>query len=302
MDGRISNFRQIASIQRYTITEGREKGLDVIDCNNGKLRFLLNVTKALDVMQLWHEGQNMSFVSKNAFTAREIDFLNRFEGGMIYTCGLDNMGRRDGYILHGTHHNQNAEIIHAECNEDGITVEAIVRETALFGQNLVFRRKVFTAIESGSVSIEDTIENAGHSEASYGILYHINLGYPMLDKDTKIVADCEAINARTQFATDNIDSAFNMTDSVVGQDEMCYYLTLNKPKISLVNEKIGKSFTVAYSKETLPYFLEWKSMASGDYALGLEPTTSILDDEFKYKTLAPNEKKTFNITLSVNKR
>lgn len=299
MDGKISNFKQIASIQRYTVTEGREKGLDIIDCNNGKLRFMLNVTKALDVMQLWHEGQNMSFVSKNAFTARENDFLNRFEGGMIYTCGLDNMGRRDGYILHGTHHNQNAQIVRSECTEEGIIVEAVVRETALFGQNLVFRRKVFTAINSGSVSIEDTIENAGFTDADYGILYHINLGYPMLDKDTKIVADCEDISARTEFATANIDSAFSMTDSVVGQDEMCYYLTLKKPEISLVNEKLGKTFTVSYSKETLPYFLEWKSMASGDYALGLEPTTSILDDEFKYQTVAPGEKKTFNITLCV---
>ena len=299
MNGKISNFKQIASIQRYTVTEGREKGLDIIDCNNGKLRFLLNVTKALDIMQLWHEGQNMSFVSKNAFTARENDFLNRFEGGMIYTCGLDNMGRRDGFILHGSHHNQNAQVIHAECNEEGITVEAEVRETALFGQNLVFRRRVTTAIGSGSVAIEDSIENAGFTDANYGILYHINLGYPMLDEGTRIVCDAKEISSRTEFATANIKDVFNMTDSVAGQDEMCYYLTLDKPQVSLVNDKIGKTFTVSYSKETLPYFLEWKSMASGDYALGLEPTTTVLDNEFKYKTLKPEEKVTFNIELSV---
>lgn len=301
MNGKISNPKQMAYIRRYTVTEGREKGLDVIECDNGKLRFLLNVTKALDVMQLWHEGQNMSFVSKNAFTARENDFLNRFEGGMIYTCGLDNMGRRDGFILHGSHHNQNAEVVHAECTEEGITVEAVVHETALFGQNLVFRRRVFTAIDSGKVSIEDTIENAGYTDANYGILYHINLGYPMLDEGTRVVAEVEDITARTDFAIENIKDAFNMTDSVAGQDEMCYYLTLKKPEISLVNDKIGKTFTVTYSKETLPYFLEWKSMASGDYALGLEPTTTILDDQFTYKTLKPEEKVKMEITLTVSK-
>ena len=46
MDGRISNQRQVASLTRYTVTEGREKGLEIIDCNNGNLRFLLNVGKA----------------------------------------------------------------------------------------------------------------------------------------------------------------------------------------------------------------------------------------------------------------
>ena len=135
MDGKISNFGQVASLRRYTLTEGREKGLDVLDCDNGKLRFLINVSKACDVMQLYHEGQNVSFVSKNGFTKRETNFLNRFEGGMLYTCGLDSVGGREGYELHGTLHNTPAEIVHAVCNEDGITVEALIRDTALFGKN-----------------------------------------------------------------------------------------------------------------------------------------------------------------------
>ena len=65
------------------------------------------------------------------------------------------------------------------------------------GQNLVFRRKVFTAVDSGKVSIEDTVENAGYTDANYGILYHINLGYPMLDQGTRVFAEVEDIAART---------------------------------------------------------------------------------------------------------
>ena len=100
--GKISNFDQVASVRRHTLTEGKEKGLDVLDCDNGKLRFLLNVSKACDIMQLYHEGQNISFISKNGFTKRETSYLSRFEGGMLYTCGLDNLGRRTGYEMHGT--------------------------------------------------------------------------------------------------------------------------------------------------------------------------------------------------------
>ena len=76
-------------------------------------------------------------------------------------------------------------------------------------------------------------------------------------------------------------------------------MTLDKPEISLVNEKIGKKFTVSYSGDTLPCFLEWKSMASGDYALGFEPSTTKLDDKFEYKTLAPNESVDFFVRLTV---
>lgn len=301
MDGRISNFAQIASLRRYTLTEGRAKGLDVLDCDNGKIRFLLNLSKALDVMQLYHEGQNVSFLSKNAFDGRNVDFLNRFEGGMLYTCGLDSVGGRDGFELHGTHHNIPAELILAECNENGITVEAIIHDTALFGKNLSIRRRVTSAIGSETVEIEDTLVNEGYAPENYCVLYHVNVGYPMLDEGAKIEVEELSCDPRTPYAAEQMATRYEMTDSVAGQEETCYFLKLKKSEISLVNETIGKRFTLSYSKETLPCFVEWKSMASGDYALGLEPCTTELDDRFTYRQIGAGEKLSFRLTLSVNK-
>jgi hypothetical protein len=302
MDGRISNFQQVASIRRYTLSEGREKGLDVLDCDNGKIRFLLNVSKACDIMQLYHEGQNMSFVSKNGFTKRETPFLNRFEGGMLYTCGLDSVGGRDGFELHGTLHNIPAEIIRAECNENGITVEAIIRDTALFGKNLVLKRKIFTAIGGDSVTLEDTLVNEGYKTEEYCLLYHINVGYPMLDDGAKVIADVESYTPRTAWAKQNEATMYAMSDAVPNQEEACYFLKLSKPEIALVNEKIGKKFTVSYSGDTLPHFVEWKSMASGDYALGLEPCTTELDDRFAYKTIEVGEEIKFFVKILITKK
>ena len=302
MDGRISNFQQVASIRRYTLTEGRGKGLDVLDCDNGKIRFLLNVSKACDIMQLYHEGQNMSFVSKNGFTKREISFLKRFEGGMLYTCGLDSVGGREGYELHGTLHNIPAEIIRAECNENGITVEAIIRDTALFGKNLVLKRKIFTAIGGDSVTLEDTLINEGYKTEEYCLLYHINVGYPMLDNGAKVIADVESYTPRTAWAKQNEGTMYEMNDAVPNQEEACYFLKLSKPEIALVNEKIGKKFTVSYSGDTLTHFVEWKSMASGDYALGLEPCTTELDDRFAYKTIEVGEEIKFFVKILITKK
>jgi hypothetical protein len=302
MDGRISNFQQVASIRRYTLSEGREKGLDVLDCDNGKIRFLLNVSKACDIMQLYHEGQNMSFVSKNGFTKRETPFLNRFEGGMLYTCGLDSVGGREGYELHGTLHNIPAEIIRAECNENGITVEAIIRDTALFGKNLVLKRKIFTAIGGDSVTLEDTLVNEGYKTEEYCLLYHINVGYPMLDDGVKVIADVESYTPRTAWAKQNEATMYEMNASTPNQEETCYFLNLKKPEITLVNGKIGKEFTVSYSGDTLTHFVEWKSMASGDYALGLEPCTTELDDRFAYKTIEVGEEIKFFVKILITKK
>ncbi len=301
MNGKISNFAQVASLRRYTYVSGKEKGIEVIDCDNGKLRFLLNVTKALDIMQLYHCGQNVSFLSKNAFTPREIPFGERFEGGMVYTCGLNSLGHREGFELHGNLHNTNAQVVCARCDEDGIYVEAIVESTELFGKNLVFRRKIFSAIGSESLKIEDTLENRGFRDEDYCLLYHINVGYPMLDEGGKIEAEMNKYYARSEWAKENEGRMFDIVDSIPNDPETCYFLDLKKPCVSLTNSKLGKKFTVSYSGETLPCFIEWHSMASRDYALGLEPSTSMLDSTFEYKKIAPEEKVNFTVELSVNK-
>ena len=300
MNGKISNFQQIGSLRRYTLEGGKEKGIDVIDCDNGKLRFLLNVSKACDVMQLYHEGQNTSFISKNGFTLREPPFGNRFEGGMLYTCGLDNVGgMRDGNPVHGSLHNIPAEIVRAECNSEGIVVEAIIRDTALFGKNLVLRRRIYSAIGSESLRLEDTLVNEGYRTENYCVLYHVNFGYPLLDEGARIVADVAKCDPRTDWARENVATVCEITEPLPEQKETCYFLTFNKPQISLINDKLGKSVTLSYSGDTLPHFVEWKSMACGTYALGFEPTTTELDDRFAYKTLDAGESVRFWIELDL---
>ena len=299
MNGKISNFAQVASLRRYTLTEGRGRGLDVIDCDTGKLRFLLNVSKALDVMQVYHGGQNVSFLSKNAFTAAELPFIRRFEGGMVYTCGLDSAGRREGYELHGSLHNTPAEILRAECGEAGIVVEAVIRDTALFGRNLVFKRRITTPYGSETLYINDTIVNEGYQEGDYCVLYHINLGYPLLDAGAVIEGEITERFPCTELAKNTVDKALIIEEADY-PDETCYYLTVGKPEISLINKQKGKKFTVCYSKDTLPEFLMWKSMVAGDYALGLEPLTTRLGKFFQYKHIPAGESVEFSLSLSVN--
>ena len=301
MDGRISNFKQLATLRRYTVTEGASKGLDVIDCDNGKLRFLLNVDKGCDMMQLYHEGLNVSFISKNGFTKREIPFLRRFEGGMIYTCGLDSVGGREGYELHGNFHNTPAESVRAECNEQGLIIEAEVRDTALFGKNLVLKRSIFSALGSEEVTLRDTLVNAGYRDEPYCLLYHVNVGYPMLDDGARVVADVLHCEARNAWSAQNEAARAEMGLPTPEDEETCYFLKLGTPRIALVNERIGKTLALSYSSDTLPCFVQWKSMVSGDYALGFEPATTELDDRFAYQTLKAAEAVSFALSLSVQK-
>ena len=299
MNGKISNFKQVASVSRYQITSGKEAGLNVIDCNNGVIRFLLNESKGLDVMQLYHNGMNVSFVSKNAFTADTKPFINRFEGGMLYTCGLDNLGDHQGYEMHGTYHITKSNVTRVECDENGILVEATIVDSALFGKNLVVKRKVTSAINSNSVRIEDTLVNEAHVPSEYCILYHVNLGYPMLDESCRIIADVTDFEPHSDWALKNIDKALIIEEPIAGKEETCYNLTLTTPSVSVVNNNLKKKFTINYSNDTLPRFVEWKSMAAGDYALGLEPASTRIYNGFEYTTINAGESKKFFIEMTI---
>lgn len=302
MNGKINSLSQVASIRRYTITEGSAKGLDFIDIDNGNIRFLLNVSKALDITQLYHKGVNMSFLSKNSLTKRELAFGNRFEGGMLYTCGFDNFGGRDGYETHGTFHNTPAEIVRAECTDSEIVVEANIRNAELFGRNLLIRRKITTKVGSNKIDLCDELINESYRDEEYCVLYHFNVGYPMLDNGGKVIADVSEIKARNDWANENIKTALLIEDDVPNKQETCYFIKLNSPKITYVNEKLNKGLTLSYTMDTLPCFTLWKSMASGDYALGLEPCTSELDDNFERKIVKAGESVKFELSLCINEK
>lgn len=298
-NGKISNLNQICSLQRYVALDGEMKGLSVIDCHSGKLHFLINESKALDIMQVYYCGENVSFISKNGFKARELPFLRRFEGGMLYTCGLDCVGGVDGHDLHGSLHNTPATLTRMECTEEGIFVEGYMRDSALFGKNLLLKRRISSILGSDRIEIEDTLINEGTKDESYALLYHVNLGYPMLDEGGELVADIEQVRPRNEWAKENISNWKEIQAPKDNYEETCYYLDVKDGGISY--RRKDKQFTLRYSKETLPKFIAWKSMANGDYALGLEPSTTELDDGYCLSTIAPKGKKNFKISMIFSK-
>ena len=43
---------------------------------------------------------------------------------------------------------------------------------------------------------------------------------------------------------------------------------------AVINKKLGIGICISFNQKELPYFMEWKSLASGDYVVGLEPANS----------------------------
>ena len=283
---KVGNAEQLCMAQRVQVTDGRGNGARQIYVANGKLNFVLSESNALDILRLWHEGTNVGFVSKNGLYTAPADFLGSFPAGMLYTCGFDAIGGVDGHPIHGRVHSIPAEIKELSADRNGVKIVAEVRDTALFGQNLVLTRTVSTAAGSDEVKIEDRLENCAFRDEKYCMLYHVNVGYPIVDAGAKICGNFVESKPRTPWAEREMSKMLKVEPPLDNAEETCYFHTTKDGKMSIENATLGKRFTVTSS---LRKFVQWKSRASGDYVVGLEPCTSWLDGALKYSVLKPGK-------------
>lgn len=291
---KIGNPEQVCLAQRVQITDGRGRGARQILVANGRLNLVLSESNALDILRLWHGGTNIGFVTKNGLYTAPADFLGSFPAGMLYTCGLDAIGVVEGHPVHGRIHSVPAQIRELTADETSVKIVAEVRDTALFGQNLVLTRTFTTAAGSDEIRIVDRIENRAFRDEKYCLLYHVNVGYPLVDEGARIVGDFEQSFPRNPWAEHEMSTMLEVEPPLPNMEETCYFHQTKDGVMAIENPRIGKRFTVQCS---LRKFVQWKSRASGDYVIGLEPCTCWLDDKLTYSTLAPGESVTHSLVL-----
>ena len=91
-----------------------------------------------------------------------------------------------------------------------------------------------------------------------------------------------------------------ITDPIDQGSEDLFYQILKKGEVNLKNDNLGISCKMEYDVNKLPYLVQWKNLISGDYVLGIEPST-VRFDAYKKVNIDPQEKKTYNIALSFEK-
>ena len=59
--------------------------------------------------------------------------------------------------------------------------EGEVLQSAVFGEQLVLRRRIEARVGESRFTLRDQVENVGHTRASHMFLYHCNAGFPVVD-------------------------------------------------------------------------------------------------------------------------
>lgn len=317
---------QTRGAEHYTLHGGKGEGMNFIYVRNGLgLEAWISVDRAGDISRTQFKGKNFGFFAPCGYVAPAYydgvgaGFLKSFTAGFFTTCGLTAVGspcvdEGEELPLHGTLSNTPARLLSLEENDKELTVKLQVTDAALFARKLVLTRLYRFSYTENVFSVEDTVQNLGDTASPYMILYHCNMGYPLLSEKSLLRIPHHSITPRNDHAAEYIDSALQPEVPQAGYEECCYYYDIKekdgKAKAGIFSPEAG-GVVLSYDKAQLPCFTQWKMMGQTDYVMGLEPGNctpdgrDVLRKEGRLKFLAPEEcgktALSFRFTDDVNK-
>ena len=280
----LGNMDQIAGIRESRLLHGRGAGVHLAEFYNAAgLRFSVVPDRCMDLYDCSYKGVNLSFHTKNglvspqSFTALEGEFTQQWSGGMLVTCGLDNVGghAEDGiiYPVHGRVSNIPAQTFGTKTFWEGddyvLRASGEMHQTRLYGHHLSLRRTVETSLHGKSIKIHDVITNFEAEDAPYVMLYHWNFGYPLLQADSRV--QCSDAEILPVFA-DSVDPDQAAAPKDGAGEQGFWYINRKEQACAvLYNERLELGAYIAYDTANLPRMYQWKNMKSHDYVMGLEP-------------------------------
>lgn len=287
MKNYVGNSLQVRGAEQYILQNGKGDGMHFIYVRNGLgLEAWISLDRCADLSRVIYKGYNYAFMSPCGYVAPQyynVDgagFLESFTAGFCTTCGFTNVGgphidEGEQLPMHGTVSNIPAVITRIQDDDDGLTVEATVRDAVIFGKKLIMKRKYFFSYSQSIIKLEDAVINEGDDDSPFMILYHCNMGYPLLSENSILKIPNNSYIPRDKDAADYNDTALEMEIPQARFAERCYYYDVaekdGKANVGIYNGKIGVGLVMSYDKSTLPCFTEWKMMGKTDYVLGLEP-------------------------------
>lgn len=284
---RVGTLGQFARIDRFVEEDGISRGARRFRAvTGGGLEFDVHPDRALDIGSATLDGVPLAWLSSTGISDPRFaepegrGWLRTFGGGLLATCGLDTFGpAEDGEEarlgMHGRIGQLPATVTRCEATSRELAIEGTVRQTRVFGENLVLHRRIASAVGSTSIAIDDTVTNDGATESPHMILYHANIGWPLLDEGVRIEIPAAQVAPRDEEARRGFDERYSIDVPVPGFREQVYVHEAGTESYARVaNEKLGFQLTLGYSSETLPALFEWKMTDVGHYVLGLEPANT----------------------------
>jgi hypothetical protein len=328
---RVGRLEQAAGIRLVTLGDGVERGVRVLEVRTGTgFEFDVVVDRAFDIGRCEHAGRALAWTSGTGFAGpwfyepEGLGFFRNFGGGLLTTCGLDHAlfmvedtaeqyhyppKRTETYGLHGRVSNRPARLSgygeRWEGDECLLYAEGEVLQAAVFGEQLLLRRHIAARVGESRLFIHDEVINLGHDRTPHMLLYHVNVGWPVVDNGAELLVPATAVEPRGDHAVE----AYRIIEAPTrGYVEQVFEHELaaeadGRVPVAIVNRQLGLGAYELFRHDQLPNHFVWKMLGEGTYVVGIEPSTNRTAGRLDARArgelieLEPGESRTYELEL-----
>lgn len=319
MNQYIGHDTQYYGVEEHRLVGGKGDGMRLLEINNGKgLELVCVPDRCGDISRLKYKGINVSYLSPCGYVAPAYydnvsdHWLKSFTAGFLTTCGLEAVGTPsedagEAFPLHGSIANQPSEQVYWQEDKETIRVHFLVKDEAIFARKLRLERTIEVSKKENQFQIIDKIINTGDRGEGFEILYHMNMGYPLLDEDSILEIPSSEVMPRDAHAEEDLENWMNLQKPTQGYQERCYYHKFSdeKGRASIYQPKHHFGLNIQFDAHELDGFVEWKMMGIRDYVLGLECGNCYPDgrkamrESGMLKFLKPGEAKEYRVCVQM---
>jgi hypothetical protein len=329
LETRVSRMSQVAGVRLATLEEGIEQGVKVADvCTGSGLSFTVALSRGMDIYSADYCGRALGWLSPvglaapSFFEPEGLGWLRTFGGGLLTTCGLTYLGapgtdEGQQLGLHGRFSNLpagNVRVSRDWAGEDyEMSIEGEVTEAMpVVGEFVRLRRKITARMGESRFFVSDVVENFGCKSIPHMILYHFNLGYPLLDEGARLLLPSLHAKPRDEAAAVEAEKWAEVLPPAAGFQERVYYHQTGadaegRTLAALSNPNLdgGLALYVGFLKKQLPRLVQWKMCAAGNYVMGIEPANCWVGGRGRARAkgdlqfLEPGEKRSYDLEVGV---
>ncbi len=307
---------------------GAADQVEVVEIDTGVVRVTVLPTRGMSIWKIEAEGVRFGWESPVTgpvhpslvpiFDPSGLGWLEGFDE-LVVRCGLESNGAPEfdekgvlRYPLHGRIGNLSADSLSIEYDEASGRLELIgeVLESRLFFKR--FRMKSRVRVHAGSYRVDllDDVTNELSTTASMQLLYHINVGAPVLKSGCVLEAAIEEIAPKDERSASEMNQWNQFGEPEPGYQERVYFGRLlagesNETIAMLRSADRKRGFAITYNVTKLPYFILWKNTGalSDGYVVGLEPATNFPNtrsfeaEQSRLIQIEPSDTASFRVSL-----
>lgn len=330
-ENKISNPAQIGGIETSVLDNGAGRGVRIAWINTGSgLRYKVVIDRGMDIAEAFYNQHGLAWISRAGIRPPEqaamvgLEWLRNWGGGLVTTCGTGSMGSPESDEhgergLHGRISNIPAEIISIiqpdiEKDKMDYSITGIVRESRVFGPHLELVRTISGTLGVPEIRISDRVTNRGNGPAPHMLLYHCNMGWPLIDQGTKLNWTGKWKSRGNDLDNEIFHEGGNFRECPAPMDshqdggEACAFIDAQPEpsgycRCSAFNPALGIGLEISFRKDQLPWLINWQHWGKGEYVTALEPGTNLTIGQSHARNdgtliiLAPGESREYELRL-----